>query len=162
MQNINAKEILEIAIQNEKNGAKFYSKLIDMTKHDDVKEALKILVKDENNHISIIKGLLNDLLEEGNELSYYDDPEELLYLQSIAGSVLFSDDPASTFEVKVALDDVFAALHYAVGVEIKSIEFYKQVLQVMPPNSGQELVEKLIEQEKGHVNSIYAMIKRHE
>jgi rubrerythrin len=161
MKNFNAKEILEIAIQNEKNGIEFYSKLSEKAEDPKLKKTLNEFANQERSHVTAIKKLINRFLEEESNLNYYDDPEELLYLQAIADSSLFTDKPTDD-NVKEVLNDILAALHYAVGIEVKSIEFYKQVLQVMAPNSGQEVVEEIIEQEKGHVKNLYMMIKNHE
>jgi rubrerythrin len=158
MENINAKEILEIAIQNENNGIKFYSRLREQAEDADLKDALFKLEQQENSHIIALKKLITDLLEENQNLNYYDDPEELMYLKAIADSSIFVDNP-DAFNVRELFTDIFAALHYAVGIEIKSIEFYKQLLKVMSPDSGQETIQELIEQEKGHVKILYLMIK---
>ncbi|MFC1856133.1 ferritin family protein [Thermodesulfobacteriota bacterium] len=158
MKNINAKEVLEIAIQNEKNGVKFYTNMAERAEKPALKEMFNGFVKDEANHVKVIKNLLNAILEEGKELSYYDDPEELLYLQAISGSVLFSDDFASPI-IKEAMNDTLSALHYAVGIEIKSIEFYYQVVQLVASEDSKKVIGDLIVQEKGHVKSLYKMIK---
>ena len=160
MENVNAKEILEIAIQNEKNGIEFYSKLAQHTKDDVVKKTLMDFVRQENDHLITFQGMINDLLEEKKDLNYYDDPEELLYLKAIANASVFVD-VYNTEHIKELLSDVLAALHYAVGAEIKSIEFYKQLMRVMAPGTGKDTVKELIEQEKGHVKDLYKMINEH-
>ncbi len=161
MKNINAKEILEIAIQNEKNGVVFYTKLAGRVNDDSVKKTLLEFADQEGRHVVAVKKLINKLMEENEELAYYDDPEELLYLQAIADASIFTDVHDSA-QINAIISDTLAAFHYAVNVEVKSIEFYKQLLQIMSPDSDQDTVKELIEQEKGHVRTLYTMIKGHE
>ncbi len=156
MNNINAKEILEIAIQNEMNGVEFYAGLSENVSDINTKKALVELSKQEAEHVETVKKLINKLVEDNKKLDYYDDPEELLYLHAIADSAMGHSNEIPTFT------DNLAALHYAVSLEIKSIEFYKQLLQMLQPDTEQNIVEILIKQEKTHVKELYKLIKEHE
>jgi rubrerythrin len=115
-----ATELLDMAIQIERQGLEFYETCLGHAAHPQVKEALRFMVKEESRHIEVFTRMKNGLEHYRLPESY---PGEMqAYLDSFVKDKVFI---AAENAVKtLTLDDTEQTIEMAVGFEKRSILFY--------------------------------------
>lgn len=138
--------IIDMAVQIEKAGQKFYSTLAISECNKKIKDLLVFLADEEAKHIEafedLSKTLKNDLLDAD---SYSED--YLYYLNCIGRThLLFNIDiKDAAYKVGTARETLELALKF----ERDSITVFQEMMEVVG-KSGKEVLKKLIEQERGH------------
>lgn len=157
----NASEILEMAIQIEKNGQKFYRKAAQIIADKKADKLLLDLAEMEVKHELIFKEMKEHLTAKEKELMVYDpDDEASLYLQAFADGHIFNTrkDISEQLSGKESIADIFKM---AIGIEKDSIVFYVGLRDFVPTEDGKEKVENVIKEEKSHITILNRMIKRY-
>jgi len=157
----NASEILEMAIQIEKNGQKFYRKAAQIIADKKIDKLLLELADMEVKHEIIFKEMKEHLTAKEKELMVYDpDDEASLYLQAFADGQIFNTrkDVSEQLTGKESLTDIFKI---AIGIEKDSIVFYIGLKDFVPTEAGKEKVENVIQEEKSHITILNRMIKQY-
>jgi len=147
----NAGEILQMAVQIERNGQKFYKKAAGIVKSPKTSQFLLDLAEMEKKHEQIFSDMKNELKESEKQVTIFDpDNEAVLYLQAMADGHVF--DPGLDISEKLSgqesLEQIFTM---AIQVEKDSIVFYIGLKDYVGDSEGKEKVEKVIEEEKGHI-----------
>lgn len=150
----NIDEVLEMACQIERNGAKFYrdaSAIVsDMTEAD----LLQKLASQEDEHLATFEGMRQELSAAEREDEIYDpDNEAMLYLQAMADSNIFDDKELSGNET---LGDIFKL---ALQAEKDSVAFYVGLKEMVPQESGKEKMGAVIKEEMKHIRWIIDELK---
>ena len=147
----NPSEILEMAVQIERNGQKFYKKAAKILKEPDVKQFLLDLAEMEAKHEKIFKDMKAQLTESEKQVNVFDpDNEAVLYLQAMADGHVFqpNEDISAKLTGNESLMQIFKM---AIQAEKDSIVFYIGLKDYVPDAASQKKVQKIIEEEKNHI-----------
>lgn len=147
----NAEEILEMAVQIERNGIKFYKKAADILSNEKTKKFLLDLADMEVEHEKTFTEMKNNLGEREKEPVVYDpDNQGALYLQATADGHIFNPktDIGKQLTGQETLERIFDR---AIQAEKDSIVFYLGLREFVPQKAGKEKVEKVIKEEQNHI-----------
>ena len=145
----NADEILEIAQQIERNGARFYRRAAEAPLTPKLRRVLLDLAAMEEQHEQTFARMQADLSGKDWATTALDrDGEAALYLRAVAGGRVFGPDPSERLTGKEDIKDVFQT---AIGLEKDSIVFYLAIKQMVPEDLGRSKVEDIIREEMGHI-----------
>ncbi len=147
----NADEILGIAEQIERNGAKFYRQAAQGFSDVGVQEKLHRLAAMEEKHERTFHSLREDLSGGEGVVGGFDPTgEAAMYLQAIADGQVFDlrRDPSERLKGKESVEDV---LQMAIGLERDSIVLYQGIRDLVAPGLNREKVEAIIKEEMGHL-----------
>lgn len=146
-----ADEIFEMAEEIERNGAKFYRDAATQVSDPDTKKVLLKMGDMEDTHLAIFKSMRTELTQADTEMVTYDpDDQGALYLQAMADArgtegKISVDQPLTGQE---SIEDIFSI---ALKAENNSVCFYVGLKDLVPSQSGQEQVNKIIKEEMGHI-----------
>jgi len=144
----NAKDIFEIAIKIEQNGAKFYRDAAKQAKEEPHKQFLLELASMEDDHEKTFINLQKEL--KNNEIfstTFDPDDENILYLKALADTRVFfeKEQPDNSFQ---------SILTTAIQAEKDSIVFYLGMKELVPAKLGQSKIDTIIKEEMGHIKLI--------
>ena len=146
-------ELVDIAIQIEKNGRDFYSALAGKSKDPSVVEIFKYLSNDENQHIADFKKMFNSVCNYEPEGAY---PEEYFaYMNTLAGQYVFTEEGKGKkmAEETKSMDE---GINMAMALEKDSVLFYEEMKKNVPEKSI-GFVDKIIGEEKKHITKLYEL-----
>lgn len=148
-------EIIEIAVQMEEAGKLFYEKASQIAEDAKLKEMLSYLAQEEDKHI-------RDFTELGEKLNYNFLPGETYageyedYVRSLVSSHVFNINQVEDLIKEIKSDrDI---LRLALSFEKDSIVFFHE-FKNMGNKAAQEVIEDLINQERGHIKKISEIAK---
>ena len=131
-------EALKIARKLEREGIKFYGRLLEIAEDPKVKEALHYLRDQEEDHLRIFE----KLLEREDDEALDDDGDDLL--ESVADGVFLlprEQDLAADFD---------SALELGITIEKRSLAFYLEVVKYTESEEGKNTIKKIIAEERKH------------
>jgi rubrerythrin len=149
------RELIEIAIGIEKNGATFYNSLAGSTKNPETKGTYVYLADQEKEHAAIFKKMLSMVSEYKPPETYTEDYKR--YLKALIDSLIFSDDKVALEMARKVRSDT-EAIQVAVGAEKDSILFYTEVRELVRP-ADRKVVKKIIDEEKSHLRQLTVIKK---
>jgi len=143
-------ELIEIAINIERNGVAFYETLADKTQNKDAKAIYDYLASEEMKHLSTFQDILN-------ALDQYQPPEDyaeeyMLYLKSLVDSSVFSNVTEAQQKAEKISSEI-EALDIGIQAEKDSILFYIE-MQNFVRQPDQKIVLKIIDEEKAHLRQL--------
>jgi len=142
-----ASELLKIAVQIEKNGLTFFKEIKGRVKDFTAQEAFDFLAKQEVEHQRTFEKLLVKVGDYQVAESY--PGEYAMYLEALAGENIFTKDEEIKNITKRVSSDA-EAIQAGIGFEKDSIIFYNDMKKFVPA-SDQDIVDKIIEEEKKHL-----------
>lgn len=144
----NAKEILEMAEQIERNGYDFYKKAAADVKDADIKGFLTELADMELKHEEFFKEMKNELSNAEKEEVVFDPYEETaLYIQALADTRVF-------YQKEIDTTSAVEVLKEAIVAEKESIVFYLGMKDMVPEKSGKDKLDGIIREEMKHIQII--------
>ncbi len=150
----NADEIFEMAEEIERNGAKFYRQAAANTSDKAAKKMLLELAVMEDGHLEIFQAMRRKLTDKEKEPVVYDpDNEAAQYLQAMAdmhgceGKI----SPAKELTGRETLKEI---IEVALNAEKESVVFYFGLKNFVPDTAGKSRVDKIINEEIGHINTL--------
>jgi rubrerythrin len=149
----NASEILEMAIEIERNGQKFYKKAAQTIGSPDIKRFLLDLADMELKHERIFREMKEQITEK--EAAVFDpDNEALLYLQTMADGNVFDlkTDLSKKLTGKQTVEQIFKM---AIQIEKDSIVYYIGLEEYVDQKEDKEKVDRIIDEERGHIIALY-------
>lgn len=149
------RELIEIAIGIEKNGATFYNSLAGSTKNPEAKGTYKYLADQEKEHAGVFQRMLGSVGEYKPPETYTE--EYNLYLKALIDSLVFTDDKVTLEMAKKVKSDA-EAIQVGVGAEKDSILFYMEVKELVRP-AERKVVRKIIDEEKSHLRQLTGIKK---
>jgi rubrerythrin len=155
----NVSEILEMAIEIERNGQKFYKKAAQIVADSNVKKFLLDIADMEVRHEKIFREMKEQLAEK--QVAVFDpDNEASLYLQAMADGNVFDlkTDLSRKLTGKEPVDQIF---RMAVQAEKDSIVYYVGLEDYVDGKESKEKVDKIIEEEKGHIIALYNQLRQY-
>ena len=157
----NAEEILEMAVQIERNGIKFYRKAAGIVSNKETKKFLLDLADMEVEHEKTFTEMKNQLTEREKEPAVYDpDDQGALYLRATADGHIFNPktDISEQLTGQETLEHIF---NRAIQAEKDSIVFYLGLKEFVSKRAGKEKVEKVIKEEQGHIVILNNYLKQY-
>ncbi len=152
MENIqfNAIEVFKMAQQIEKKGKKFYGIQAERFKNNkDLYDLFLRLKSEEDDHLKTFKNLSEEYKKDINEDGYkhLNDPQVSGYLRALVEFSIFPENIEKDDKNIESINDI---LLIAIMAEKESILYYQEILKY---NEGktEEVLEKLIEEEKKHL-----------
>ena len=149
------RELIEIAIGIEKNGAVFYDSLAGSTKNPGARDTYKNLADKEREHAEIFRKMLGSVGEYKPPETYTEQYN--LYLKALVDSLVFTNDKV-THQMARKVNSDAEAVQIAMGAEKDSILFYVEVRD-MVRRSERKVVGEIIEEEKSHLRELMAIKK---
>jgi len=153
----NAREILEIAIRIEKNGARFYRKAAENIELPESKKLLLGLADMEDKHEVTFRSFIREM-EEGKTSGDFIDPDgdAARYLGAIAGGYVFpvAEDPSDRLKGTETLTEI---IDFAIDLEKDSVIYYLGVREIVPPVLGRERIDRIITEEMNHITLLSDM-----
>lgn len=151
----NAKEVLEMAEQIERNGTAFYRKAAEDVDGDEIKKFLIELADMEVSHEKMFKEMKDQLSEKEKADLVFDPNEETAqYLQALADSRVF-------YEKEIDTSSVVEVLKEAIVAEKDSIVFYLGMKEMVPSDNGKARLDEIIREEMTHIQIITNQLKKY-
>jgi len=145
MQGLNADEVFEMALQLERNGAKFYRDAAKSIDDPEYKKLLQSLAAMEDNHEATFAKMRAQFNENDESLAIYDPHGEAsLYLRAFADTRVFFDKEIDTSSIETIFKDAIIA-------EKDSIVFYMGMKDAVPRDFGRGQLDAIIKEEMAHV-----------
>lgn len=159
---INADELMELAIQIEKNGKNYFAAMAERSENPKVKQIFNFLVREEQSHLEIFLKVRDRLAETRTEefqiADEYNTPEMDAYVQAMSDGRVFPN-LRSHEELASEIKDDEQAIYHAIGFEKDTVLFFGDILGILGPNDeNRALIEELIRQEKIHIAKLYTLL----
>ncbi|MDP6379848.1 MAG: ferritin family protein [Phycisphaerae bacterium] len=155
----NADEVLEMAEQIERNGARFYRRAAETQEEAESKKMLLNLALIEDEHEKTFAAMRARLAEGDKTSTAYDpDDEGILYLQAMADGYIFDvkTDPSTRLTGAETMTDI---LRTAIGLEKDSVIFYLGLKRMVPEWLGKGNLDGIIAEEMGHITLLSNRLK---
>jgi len=141
------KELMEISVNVEENGEKFYRKLSKEAEDNKQKKLFEDLADQETEHAKIFRELGEELKAE--QENYVQTDDVYAYLRSYIKCKAFPSLEVVFERVKgIPFDGI---IDYAIQIEKDTIHFYNEVLKFVKDEKSKKMIDAIIEQEKKHV-----------
>ncbi|MBW1678646.1 MAG: ferritin family protein [Deltaproteobacteria bacterium] len=148
-----AGEVIEIAIQIEKNGLSFYRSLAKSTDQEDLRSLFNHLASEEEIHLMDFQSLYDSLKTYQPHIT--DEEEYYGYIKMLADMNIFTKKEGVDSVIK-KIKELEEALDVAIGFEKDSIIFYTELIDLVQ-GSQKKAVKEIIRQEKGHLRKLFLM-----
>jgi rubrerythrin len=146
----NAGEVLDMAMQIERNGGVFYRKAAE--NNPEGRDMLLKIARQEDEHLVLFEDMSKELTPQELEATVFDpDGESSMYLKSMADSHVFDlrgNDPAGILKGDESLNEI---IDRAIQAEKESIVFFVAMKELVPERLGKERMDHLIKEEMGHI-----------
>ncbi len=146
----NAHDLLELALQIERNGHAFYTAVSRTAKASTLRDLCLFLAGEEEKHLAIFQGLLEKVGRRPLPESYAGEYQA--YVEALAGSRVFVGDDAWRRLAEEAKTDV-QALNTAIQFEKDTILFFVEMRGLLA-RRDQPIVAELVNQERQHVRKL--------
>ncbi len=149
------RELIRIAIGIEQRGIIFYDVIARSTDNTRLKEIFEHLVNMERDHIKIFQSMI--------EKADADQPSPINneysgYLQALIDNAVFTDE-SITSEMATNAENDAQALELGLNAEKDSILFYYSLKELFPDTSH-SVINKIIEEEKSHLEQLSELKKQ--
>ena len=147
----NADEVLEMAEQIERNGARFYRRAAQAVEGQTVTKLLRELAAWEDGHERVFASFRTRLEDSERQTMTFDPEHETsLYLRAMADGHVFDlrVDPADLLTGRETKEQI---LKLAIGQEKDSIIFYLGLKEMIRDTSGKEKIDEIIKEEMRHI-----------
>lgn len=144
-------EIVEIAIEIEKNGEVFYSALSESAETAKIRELFKYLSEEENKHKVRFQEILKSV--GGYEISeIYYATEYMGYMKALADERVFKKG-VSVLDIAKKIKSPKEAINIAIDFEKDSIIFLYEMREMIDENE-KEAIQLLLDEERGHIRKL--------
>jgi rubrerythrin len=150
----NASEIFEMAVQIERNGAKFYRTAGKKMADTSIRNLLFELAEMEVGHEKTFSSMQADFAAKKVEPTVFDPENQIeLYLKAWANLQVFDTkpDPEELLSGDMSLESI---LRTAIGKEKDSIAFYTGIRELVPKQLGKDDIDRIIREEMGHISML--------
>ncbi len=151
---LSIQEIIEVAIEIEKNGVKFYNALAESSSTDRVKGLFSYLAEAEMSHITRFQEILESAGGYQISEAYY-ATQYMGYMKALADEHVFRSDMSVT-EVADCAKSPKEAINIAIGFEKESILFLHEMREIISESDG-KAVQRLLDEEREHLRQLSAI-----
>ncbi|MFH1759851.1 MAG: ferritin family protein [bacterium] len=142
-------DIVESAVQIEKNGTAFYKKVSEIAGTPELERFFMALAHEEIKHQEIFENILNGLKPQVLHETY--EGEYDIYLDALVKEHVFTrEDEIALSECAVDVHRNNKALGYAIAFEKDTILFFHEMKKYLR-GKNEEIIMQLIEEEKKHI-----------
>ncbi|MFH1368452.1 MAG: ferritin family protein [Elusimicrobiota bacterium] len=149
-----AGEIIQLGIQIEQNGREYYLDVAKKSKSKEAKEIFEFLADEESKHEKVFKAMLSSVEKYESPEAYSEDYDA--YMKSLSKEHVFTGKNKGKEAASLAKSDL-QAVGMAIGFEKDSILLFQEMKKLVS-EEGHAAVDKLIEQEQGHLAKL-ALLK---
>ncbi|MBI4267904.1 MAG: ferritin family protein [Chloroflexi bacterium] len=142
------KEFLEIAIEIERNGQKFYESAANQKKEKEVQDIFRGLAGREREH----EHTFRDMLTRAGGYVAEKPCDNYAYIKGVADSSIFTQEHVRALLEKRAMTDI-EAVEAGIGFEKDSILFYSEI-RGMVPREDQDIIDMITNEEKKHLSEL--------
>jgi rubrerythrin len=148
-------EVFKVAVRIEENGEKFYRTMSEKLQDPEVKKLFSLLAKDEVAHKKFYSEILSQIGEYNPHENY--KGEYMAYLRSYADRIIFNQE---VFDQNLnEINDVASAIDFAISAELKSIQYYHEIKELVP-SKNHDRIDQIIEEERRHFIKLSEIEKR--
>lgn len=155
----NADEVLQLALNIERNGAEFYKRAAALAQVRSSAAMLQELAAMEEGHEKTFQNMRDNLTDEERKETTY-DPHGALpdYLQALADKGVFKKGvgPAKQLTGDESMEDI---LRLAIGLEKDSVVFYLALQELVPDRLGGARVDEILREEIGHIAQLGDLLR---
>ena len=148
-------EIVEMAVEIEKNGRDFYNKVAASSNNKDVKKIFEHLSSQEERHIKIFEDMLFAVKKYEPVEAYTD--EYFSYIKALSEEHVFTKKGKGS-EIVMTIKDEKQAIELGIGFEKDSILFYHEMKNFVP-ETERSIIENLLKEEQRHLKKL-SLLKR--
>lgn len=149
------RELIDIAVAIERNGAAFYDSLVKSTSDLTAKSAYQLLADQEREHIGIFQGMLG-LADEYSFPETYTEEYDV-YLKALVDSSVFTDDQVAREMAQKVSSDA-EAIQIGIIAEKESILFYSEMRDLVR-RSDRQVLTRIIGEERSHLRQLAELKK---
>lgn len=146
------KEVLEIAIQIEKNGFTFYSQAAKKVTDKTARELIEWLAQEEKSHIGRFEDILSSFSPERLDMTPAELEEYYLYLKALADARVFTTELKAE-EAAQGIKNGKDAINLGIGFEKDSLLFLHGI-KMLVKGSDALAVEELQREEMLHLKKL--------
>ncbi|MBW1698536.1 MAG: ferritin family protein [Deltaproteobacteria bacterium] len=154
----NAEEILQMAEQIERNGAKFYRTSAEGIEDPASRKMLLDLAAMEEKHEKTFAAMRAELSEKERVKTTFDPENEAsLYLKALADSRVFVEremPDLASFAQRSEGQKMEEIIRFAIGAEKDSIVFYLGMRDTVSEAMGKKRVDDIIREEMSHIRML--------
>ena len=140
-------ELVQVAVDDEKSGVAFYSRLSQKVQAAELKKTFAELAEQERGHQKRFEQMLADLGEYKAPDSYAD--EYLTYVHALTSQRAFPDEQAAQRAADECADDA-SAVELAIGFERDTLILMGE-MRGMVRQKDRSIVDQLIDEERSHL-----------
>ncbi len=141
----NAADIMEMAVQMERNGAAFYRASAQKISDPEAKSLLLELAGMEDQHEKTFTAIQKDLKDSEKQSTVFDPEGEAgQYLRALTDIRVF-------YKKEIQGDSLRDILKSAIEAEKDSIVFYLGLKDMVPEKLGRSRIDTVIKEEMGHI-----------
>lgn len=150
--NFNDLEALEIAINIERRGERFYTHATELAPDEEVKRMLEDMADQEREHAETFQGIYNEIAntKQNFDDTYLYDPEVAAYLRAMTENTVFPTDSRQQ-EVMHGLKSIADVYKVGIRAEKDSILFYTEMTINARDLDAKEAFRRLLKEEKKHL-----------
>jgi rubrerythrin len=148
-----AGEVLDMAIQIEHQGIRFYEACASSSLRQEVLEVFRQLIEQEQVHVETFSRMKSGLDDYSLPETY--SGEMRSYVDSFVQDRVFYR-PAEAFENASDVKDPFKAIEFGISFEQRSILFYSAIKEVIR-HSEIKVVDDVVAQEHAHIRWLLAL-----
>lgn len=145
-------EVVEMALDIERNGMEFYDHLSKNFEDPGKRELFSYLASQEAQHVKDFK-ILSEVLAEETDVEFWEEAEK--YLKSVVEDRIFPKAPEMIARAKTM--QLREIVNFAIGIEKETIIFYEEILDGVKAERSKEILRKIIHEEVGHVKTLLTL-----
>lgn len=150
--NFSGRELLEVAIQIERNGFAFYSAAAPNVKDEKARELIEWLANEEKGHVGRFQEIMTGFKGEDLDMSPSELEEYTLYLKALADARVFTSELKAR-EAALSINSVKDAIDMAIEFEKDSLLFLHG-MKSMVRKGDASAVDELIREEMLHLKRL--------
>lgn len=145
-------EAIEIAINIEKRGERFYTMALQHVSDAAAREMLAGLAEQEREHAATFQDIYNELLAKKNGFDdiYIYDPEVSAYFRTMVESAIFPTDEVQD-EIMKKAEGIADIMALGIQAEKEAILYYTEMVIHSKLVDAKEAFRRLIKEEKKHL-----------
>lgn len=158
----NAEELMELAIQIERNGKSYYAAMANKSDNQAVNDIFDYLCREEQSHLELFVTIRNKLAAGKTDdfviADEYNTPDMMNYLKAMFDGRVFPNLLSHT-ELASEIKTDEQAIYHAIGFEKDTVLFFSEILGLLgQQDENYALIQELIRQEKIHIARLYTLL----
>lgn len=156
--NYSGYEIIILATEIEKVGHLYYKYAQKLASSKEVADIFRLMAADELEHIKMLHKTIKPLFLDADDYFWENEETVAQYLKRDTQSTVFKD----LEELKSIADNLKTqeeAIDLCIDGEKRAVAFYKTVLDQTIGNQGKKAIERILEEEKKHVEKLINLKK---